>query len=243
MRTVFTPLFIIVSVGCSTSEFRDSQSFDQLTSVRADVEQGDFDYRGRTNTSAVKVDLRSYGNGGSKSKADSKQEGNTWDMQAADGLLDIFATSTYVQAGVDFDLIGPLDFTLDVIADSGNITVSDVVGYANLTGRSVSVTGFEGDLDISASGDLTLEVYPFESGSILAMAKGSTCIVYLPMYAPVAVTINFDPEQVSAFTDLGWDDEYLTDGYFEGTRMPGDITVDINCPNGSVDLRQHSLGW
>ena len=131
---------------------------------------------------------------------------------------------------------------LDFTSGARSMYIRDTIGVARLNGAYVELNNFEGDATIDATGSVNAEIYPYEEGLVDIRSNGD-CTVYLPEFAPLVIEIEFDPEQESAFTDLGFDDVFLADGLYTATRMPGDIVVNIRCPSGQVDLRAHPLSW
>ena len=129
---------------------------------------------------------------------------------------------------------------LDLYSRNGSVIVQDAIGISQLSGYSVTARNYEGDLTVSADSSVNVEVYPFEFGVVNIQSNSGDCVVRLPSLA-LAVTIEFDPEQESIFANLGFDDEFLDNGTYIASRHPAEISVTIRCPNGQVELLEHSL--
>jgi len=240
MRVILFSSLVIAASACTTVSTSEQFTFDGISTVSASVDKGTVDYRGSQTATSVDVDITSWANASGKSKAEQKQSENAYSATADGGLLNVRGNTAYVQAGIDVLANGPDFMDLDLSSDSGSVLVQDVIGFSTLSGYSVTARNYEGDLTISADGSVNAEVYPFEMGQISIQSNNGDCVVRLPTYAPLAVTIEFDPEQESSFANLGFDDEFLDNGTYIASRHPADISVTIRCPYGQVE---HPLTW
>jgi ribosomal protein S11 len=239
-------LFLCLAAGagaCTTVSDSEDFSFTDVATVFVDVDKGFVDYSGMATASDVDVKVTSWATAGNRGKAETKQAENAYAATADNGELRVTGDTGFVQAGIDVKLNGPEVMDLNLNAGSGGITVRDVIGISQLSGPNIDVRNYEGDLTINSTSGVYAEVYPFEVGIVDIYASSGDCVVRLPAFAPMAVTIEFDPEQESVFSDLGFDDEFLDDGTYIASRNPGEITVNIRCPNGRVELLEHTLTW
>ena len=229
-------------VGCVTIAEDERFSFDgEIYLVDVDVEKGRVTYSGSRTATGVDVEVTSWASAGGKAKAQAKHDENEYSAVSNEGVVTVLGNTTYVQAGIDVETVGPEFMDLQ-ISTSSSMWVADTIGMITANANSVTLTNFEGDAALSALSSLSAEIYPYEQG-VVTISAGGDCIVYLPQYAPLDLRVTFDPEQESIFDDLGFDDQLLTDGYYEAMRNPADIAVDVNC-GGSVEIRQHpTLSW
>jgi hypothetical protein len=229
--------------ACVTISDSENFSFADITAISATTDKGVIEYNGRETALETDVKITSWARAAGRKKAQNKQSENRYSADAAGGILTITGDTSFEQAGIDVDITGPQNMNLGLTNGAKSIWVRDVIGVADINGNTVNLENYEGDANITSSGDVTADVYPFEEGIIDIYSDIGDCIVYLPEYAPLAIEVEFDPEEESAFADLGFDDVFLGDGAYTATRMPGNIVVNIRCPSGSVDIRTHSLSW
>ena len=241
MRIIFVSSLVMITSACTTVSTSEQFSFDGISTVSVDIDKGTVDYRGSQTASSVDVDITSWANAGGQAKAEQKQSENVYSASTEGGVLNVRGNTAYVQAGIDVLVDGPDFMDLDLSSRSGSVIVQDVIGISQLSGYSVTARNYEGDLTVSADSSVNVEVYPYEMGLISIQSTSGDCVVRLPTYAPLAVTIEFDPEQESSFADLGFDDEFLDNGTYIASRHPADISVTIRCPNGQVELLEHSM--
>jgi len=229
-------------MACVTISEDEDLVFSDIYWINVDVDKGAVSYTGRSTSTDVDVEITSWARASGRANAEQKQADNRYTATATDNILTINGDTGFHQAGIDVDANGPERMDLSLNTEEGSIVVRDAIGIGDLSGRSVTLSNYEGDAIIDATSTVNAEIYPFEQGAIDIRSNGD-CTVRLPMYAPVSLIVEFDPEQESLFTDLGFDDEFLSDGAYEAMRMPGDILVNIRCPNGRVEIIEHNLSW
>ena len=226
-------------VGCARSEEISVEIVPAagLTTVRADVESGDFVYDGR-NWSEFAVNVTSWGRAWAQERASEKRAANSWTIEPVDDVLTITADSD-PGAGVDFDVVGPAEVDLEIdVQRSGRVILDDVWGSTVITAPSITGRRLQGNLDaLAIDGSITVDIQPDDNGVIRIETLDGAVDVGLPFGLDYDLQIWGDPAFSLIITDLGFDDQTVGEGYFAGSRGTGAIQVNLYVSGGAATLR------
>ena len=241
-----TSMLILVSslssMACTVVESDFTQKFPAsgISTLVADVDQGDVEVQGIALMDAFHVEGRTFGYSVNSDNAERNQDANTWDVSKQGDILNLWGQSEYMGAGVDFEVRGPQAVHTSLITESGHIDVSDLVGVHYLQGDSVDVENLTGSATILAGyGGVHGSITPWSS-DVVYIESGDDVVLTLPWGMDYDLQIWGDPDYPITVHDLGFSNVVEAPAYFAGLRGRGSTIVDIVVTGGSVTIYD---GW
>jgi hypothetical protein len=230
---LFTLMFACVRVEHDFNETVSSQGIDVLAS---DIERGDVTYQVGADTEFDIVGT-SWGRGGGEKKASAHEDENTFGVDIAAGLVDVWGRSDHRKGGVDVDVRGPSVVHLDLITLDGTVYMSDAVGTHVVTASRIEATALAGDADLYATNNgMDVELWPYDDGVIRLDSVGGDVILSLPYGADYDIQVWADGEYGLDVAELGFDNFYMAPDYFAGSRGTESIDVKVYVTGGSFSL-------
>jgi hypothetical protein len=238
MRAAFIIATILSSSACTVVESDFGQSFPSagISTLAADVDQGDIEIQGLPSSSAFVVEGRTFGYSMSSDNAERNQDANTWDVSRDGDLLTMWGRSEYMGAGVDFEVRGPSQVHTSLTTESGRINISDLQGIHYLEATGVSAENLVGSTTIIAgSGGVNATLIPAHSDTIYIESRDDV-VLRLPWGGDYNLQIWGDPEYTITVHDLGFSSVAEAPAYFAGLRGRGTTSVDIVVTGGNVTV-------
>ena len=238
MRSALLTLAVFSTSACTVveSDFGESYPATGISTLAADVVQGDIDVQGLPSSTAFRIEGRTFGYSMSSDNAERNEDANTWDVSREGDLLTMWSRSEYMGAGVDFDVQGPSQVHTSLITDSGRIDISDVQGTHYLEATGVTADNVIGSTTIIAgNGGVNATLVPLTSDTIY-IESNDDVVLRVPWGMDYDLQIWGDPEYTLTVHDLGFSSVAETPGYFAGVRGRGTTTIDIVVTNGNVTV-------
>lgn len=223
--------------GCVVVEEPFTTELDAtgVTLLRGDIERGSVDYNGSSTLDGFEVYGVSRGSGSSQTRAQRKEEGNSWVLEVDDDVLEVRADSR--ESGtVRFDIDGPTLMDTDIVVESGSVHIEDVVGNHYITAGRITAEQITGNVDLySRTGGVRAEIEdPWTDVRI--DSRGGGVDLYLPYGLDYDIEVWGDPEYSMNVEDLGFYDEYMGEGYFAAESGHADVRVTVKVIGGSFEL-------
>ena len=238
MRIATLTLICLNAAACTVVQSGFGESFPSvgISTLVADVDQGDIDIEGRTEASTFYVEGRTFGYSVNSDNAERNAEANTWDVGREGDILSMWGRSEYMGAGVDFEVTGPSTIHTSLVTESGNIDVSDLVGIHYLEANHISVNNLVGSTTmIAGSSGVDGSLNPMNSDTIYIESEDDVTLT-LPWGLDYDLQIWGDPEYTIVVHDLGFSSVAEAPAYFAGLRGRGTTTVDIVVTGGNVTI-------
>jgi hypothetical protein len=238
MRIATLTLICLSASACTVVESDFGESFPAagISTLMADVDQGDIEVDGIPASSAFQVEGRTFGYSVNSDNAERNEDANTWDVAREGDILSMWGRSEYMGAGVDFEVRGPSTIHTSLVTESGNIDVSDLAGIHYLEANGVSVESLVGSTTIIAgSSGVDGSLNPMTS-DIIYIESDDDVSLTLPWGLDYDLQIWGDPEYTITVHDLGFSSVAEAPAYFAGLRGRGTTTVDIVVSGGNVTI-------
>ncbi|MCB9766353.1 MAG: hypothetical protein H6739_41645 [Alphaproteobacteria bacterium] len=226
--------------GCTTVSTPFTETFDatELYVVEGRLDNGDFNYNGAA-TTELAVDGLSWGHAASQGRAADRESQNRWTITPSPPALLLDTSSGASSAGVDLSITGPDLMDLDVISDSGLVTLQDVEGYQVVTADRITGSRLVGDVDLYArAGDLDVEVWPWVEGVVRVETESGGLDLYLPWGLEYDLQVWGDENYELVVEDLGFARSTAGVAYFAATTGFGTIRVDVYATGGPVRVME-----
>lgn len=229
----------VLMIGCTTVQdsFTEQLSASGVDLISADLDSGTLSYTGQS-TEVFTIDGRSWGMATKKDRAEDRLSGNEYSYGLSGDALLLASSSEAGLAGVDFDIYGPAAMSTSVNIDSGNVELTGMFGYQQITADRIDVTDLHGSVDLLAtSGDLDAEVFPGPGDSVRIESWSGDVELTLPWGGSYDIQVWGDPEYSMLIDDLGFYSSATAPAYFAGVSGSGATRVDVFVTGGSVTVR------
>ena len=238
MRLSTITIICLSSSACTVvqSDFGESFPSAGISTLQANVDQGDIEVQGRPSATSFTVEGRTFGYSVNSDNAARNEDSNTWDVFQDGDILSLWSQSEFIGAGVDFEVGGPSQVGTSLVTDSGNIDVANLSGFHYLEANGVDVDSLVGSTTIIAgSGGVSGSLSPAMS-DIIYIESDDDVVLTLPWGLDYDLQIWGDPEYPIIVHDLGFSSVAEAPAYFAGLRGRGTTTVDIVVSGGSVTI-------
>ena len=234
-----TSLILVLNASACTvveSDFGETFSAHSIDTLVADVDQGDVTVDGILGQSTFTVTGRTFGYSVSSDNAQRNEDANTWSVGIEGNQLNLWGQSEYLGAGVDFEVMGPKAVDTSLIAESGQIEISNVAGNHYLEGHGVTVDDLTGSATIIAGrSGVNGSLVPL-TGDIIYIESEDDVRLRLPYGLDYDLQVWGDPEYEMEIHDLGFTQTAHAPAYFAGYSGRGTTTIDIVVTGGNVTI-------
>ena len=234
---------VVLALGCARVEGSFDETIDALgvTTLDANLDAGDFRYFG-AETTVFDVEGVSWGSASNKGKATKKRDANVWDLEVIGDLFSIETTSTFAQAGVDLDIVGPWLIHSEIEAPGESVDVEGTQGDLVVHSSGIDTQNVASDYVemIAGSGGIRAELLPVgDIGRYYIEGSGGDVTVWLPWGHEYDIQVEGDPDYVLEIADLGMTGEVFDGAFYAGIGGRGLFIVDIVATDGEVHLLQY----
>ena len=231
-------LVLVNLMGCIVADDTVSYQFDgsDVTRLEADIERGDLDYHAVGGTD-IEVLARSWATANEGDKAATKQSGNDFDATVDGDTLELWADVQFVQAGVDFEIEGPIEMDTEIDLSDGTAHLIGLEGVHTIRADRIVTEELAGDAFLEATDDgIDAEIWPYDDGDIVIDSTYGDVVLRLPWGADYDLVVWGDDSYEMEIADLGLENEMFGAGYYEGSYGTESITVTVNVTGGSFTL-------
>ena len=234
-------LWLVLGVACKSAVTVVDEEVPAhgIFALAAEIDEGDFEYRGRRELKVFDVQYTSRGFGSQQEAADRREAANDYGSLVDVDLLELWGRTSFHQARVDILVDGPDVIDIEALLHDGDATLSNAVGSHLVTADRVVGLDLVGDLDLYArESGLDVEVWPFEAGTIRLEAVGDV-VLSLPWGLEYDLEAFVDPAYGYEVTDLGFGDLRLYDDLVRAMTGSRSIRVEVYVEGGTFFLWEY----